>query len=66
MQIAMLYEQIATLNTTIAEWLSALTPTETVTVSGAADEPTAGSTPHVAGAAPLTFDQAIILLDTMR
>lgn len=44
--------QMATLNSTIAERLSALTPTETVTVP-------------VAAAAPLTFDQAITLLDTM-
>jgi transposase len=63
--IDFLDEQIATLNTTIAERLSALTPTETVTVPVASDEPTAESAPHVDAAAPLTFDQAITLLDTI-
>jgi transposase len=63
--IDFLDDQIATLNTTIAERLRALPPTETVPVPVAADEPSAGSTPHVAAAVPLTFDQAIILLDTI-
>src|SRR5919109_3105231 len=45
--IDFLDEQIATLNTTIAERLSALTPTETVTVPVASDEPPAESAPHV-------------------
>ena len=55
--------QIATLTTTMAERLRALPPTETVTVPVAADEPSAGSPPHVDAAVPLTFDQAIILVD---
>src|SRR5262249_35022416 len=45
--------------------LSALPPPETVTVPVAADEPAGGRAPHGDAAAPLTFDQAIILLDTM-
>jgi transposase len=57
--------QIAPLNTTIAERLSALTPTETVAVPVAADESAVSCAPHVDAAAPLTFDQAITLLDTM-
>jgi transposase len=63
--IDFLDEQIATLNTTIAERLSALTPPETVAVPVAADEPAVGRAPHVDAAAPLTFDQAITLLDTI-
>jgi transposase len=63
--IDFLDEQIATLNTTIAERLSALTPPETVAVPGAADEPAVRRAPHVEAAAPLTFDQAITLLDTI-
>jgi transposase len=57
--------QSATRNTTIAERLSALTPTETVAVPVAADESAVGRTPHVEAAAPLPFDQAITLLDTI-
>jgi transposase len=63
--IDFLDEQIATRNTTIAERLSTLTPTETVAVPVAADEPAVGCAPHVDAAAPLTFDQAITLLETM-
>ena len=63
--IDFLDDQMATLNTTMAERLSALTPPETVPVPVAADEPAGGRAPHVAAAAPLTFDQAIPLLDTM-
>src|SRR5262245_57248386 len=63
--IDFLDEQIATLNTTIAERLSALTPPETVAVPVAADEPAVGRGPHVDAAAPLPFDQAITLLDTI-
>jgi hypothetical protein len=47
------------------ERLSALPPTETVAVPVAADEPAVGRAPHVDAAAPLTFDQAITLLDTI-
>jgi transposase len=57
--------QSAMRNTTIAERLSALTPTETVAVPVAADESAVGRTPHVEAAAPLPFDQAITLLDTI-
>src|SRR5262247_1839814 len=63
--IDFLEEQIATLNMTIAERLSALTPPETVAVPVAADEPAVGRAPHVDAAAPLPFDQAITLLDTI-
>ena len=63
--IDFLDDQIATLNTTIAERLSALPPTETVAVPVAADEPAVGRTPHVDAASPLPFDQAITLLDTI-
>jgi transposase len=58
-------DQIATLNTTMAERLRALTPTETVAVPVAADESAVGRAPHVAAAAPVTCDQAITLVDTM-
>lgn len=57
--------QMATLNTTIAERLTALPPTETVAMPVAADEPAVGRAPPVDAAAPLTFDQAITLLDTI-
>ena len=63
--IDFLDNQIATLNTTIAERLSALTPPETVAVPVAADEPAVGRAPHAEAAAPLTLDQAITLLDTI-
>src|SRR5262249_25694527 len=58
-------DQIATLNMTIAERLSALPPAETVAVPVAAAEPAGGRAPHGDAAAPLTFDQAITLLDTI-
>ena len=54
--IDFLDDQIATLNTTIAERLSALIPPETVTVPVAADESAGGRAPHVDAAAPLTAD----------
>jgi transposase len=63
--IDFLDDQIATLTTTMAERLSALPPAETVAVPVAAAEPAVGRAPHVAAAAPVTFDQAITLLDTM-
>ena len=59
--IDFLDDQMATLNTTMAERLSALTPTETVAVPVAADEPAVGHAPHVEAATPLPFDQAITL-----
>jgi len=63
--IDFLDDQIATLHTTMAERLSALPPTETVAVPVAVDEPAVSRAPHADAAAPLTFDQAITLLDTI-
>ena len=63
--IDFLDDQIATLHTTIAERLSALTPTETMAVPVAADKSAIRRAPHVDAAAPVTFDQAITLLDTI-
>ena len=57
--------QIATLNTTMAERRSALPPTETVAVPVAPDESAVGRAPHGDVEAPLPFDQAITLLDTI-
>jgi len=61
LSVDFLAEQIATLDTTMAERLRALTPTETVAVPVAADASAVGRAPHVDAAAPLPLDQAITL-----
>ena len=65
MSVDFLDDQIATLNTTIVERLSALTPPETMAVPVAADKSAIRRAPHIEAATPVTFDQAITLLDTM-
>ena len=63
--IDFLDEQIETLNETITQRLSSLTPAGRPVPAAASQANAAGAVGTAAGAEPLTFEQAVVLLDTI-
>src|SRR6266446_7078962 len=63
--IDFLDEQIETLNETITQRLSSLTPAGHPVPAAASQANAAGAVGTAAGAEPLTFEQAVVLLDTI-